>query len=75
MPKSELLDEVLDIFVPFSQHKPYSGQSDSTVERKIKLGKFPKPVRLGPASRAFKVRELKEYQQDPMNYQVKGVAK
>ena len=67
----DLLDEVLDTFIPFSHHKPYSGQSDSSVERKIKLRKFPTPVRLGPSLRAFRVRDLKEWPQDPLNYRAK----
>ena len=71
----ELIDEVLDILIPFQEHKPYSGQSNSSVERKIKLGQFPKPVRLGPALRAFRVRDLKEYQRDPMNYRAKESSK
>lgn len=70
-PKKEIPEEVLDILVPFKGHKPYSCLGDTTVERRIKELTFPQPVRLGPGSRAFRVRDLREWQKDPMNYKAK----
>ena len=55
--------QVLTEYAPFSA---------STLWRKIKDGTFPSPVKLSPAVTAWKVKDLVEWQANPMGYKSKG---
>ena len=46
--------------------------SSATLYRKIKSGDFPKPIKISTIS-AWRVRDLREWQTDPNNYQTRKV--
>jgi predicted DNA-binding transcriptional regulator AlpA len=45
----------------------------ATVWRRVNMGTFPKPVKLGENTTAWRVEDLEEFDMDPMNYRAKGV--
>ena len=49
----------------------YAPFSASTLWRKIKDGTFPSPIKLSPAVTAWKVKDLVEWQANPMTYNSK----
>lgn len=47
--------------------------SSATLYRKIKSGDFPKPIKISTIS-AWRVRDLREWQTNPNNYQIRKVS-
>jgi predicted DNA-binding transcriptional regulator AlpA len=45
----------------------------ATIWRRVKIGTFPKPIKLGENITAWKAEDLDEFDLDPMNYRAKEV--
>ena len=46
----------------------------ATVWRRVKIGTFPKPIKLGENITAWRAEDLAEFDLDPMNYRTKEEA-